>query len=226
MLRLLQRASGTTVRTLPDSGDRAPSRRAAAPPGVDEGPRAERQLALRGGPEAHPRGEPQHDLRGGALPEHRRVLGPRHRDVPDPRRHVHARVPVLLRPLRQAGAARRTRSSRCASRRRRSAMQLKHVVVTSVDRDDLPDRGAGHYAATIRALQARVPEASVEVLTPDFLGVEEEALASSSPSGRKCSTTTSRPCAGSTVACAAPRRRTTRRCGCWRARRSWRATRC
>ena len=56
-------------------------------------------------------------------------------------------------------------------------MGLKHVVVTSVDRDDLPDRGAGHFAATIRALKAKLPESSVEVLTPDFLGVEEEALA-------------------------------------------------
>jgi lipoyl synthase len=55
-------------------------------------------------------------------------------------------------------------------------MQLKHVVVTSVDRDDVPDRGAGHYAATIRALKAKLPNASVEVLTPDFLGIEEEAL--------------------------------------------------
>src|SRR5213596_425679 len=55
-------------------------------------------------------------------------------------------------------------------------MGLKHVVVTSVDRDDVPDRGAGHYAATIRALKARVPGASIEVLTPDFLGVEEDAL--------------------------------------------------
>src|SRR6188472_766319 len=55
-------------------------------------------------------------------------------------------------------------------------MGLKHVVVTSVDRDDVPDRGAGHYAATIRALKAKLPLASVEVLTPDFLDVEEEAL--------------------------------------------------
>ena len=55
-------------------------------------------------------------------------------------------------------------------------MDLKHVVVTSVDRDDVPDRGAGHYAATIRALKRKLPDASVEVLTPDFLGVEEEAL--------------------------------------------------
>ena len=55
-------------------------------------------------------------------------------------------------------------------------MELKHVVVTSVDRDDVPDRGAGHYAATIRALKKKLPGASVEVLTPDFLDVEEQAL--------------------------------------------------
>ena len=55
-------------------------------------------------------------------------------------------------------------------------MGLKHVVVTSVDRDDVEDKGAGHYAATIRALKAKVPDASIEVLTPDFLGVEEAAL--------------------------------------------------
>ena len=56
-------------------------------------------------------------------------------------------------------------------------MGLSHVVVTSVDRDDVPDRGAAHYAATIRALQRKLPGATVEILTPDFLGVEEEALA-------------------------------------------------
>src|SRR5919204_1132918 len=55
-------------------------------------------------------------------------------------------------------------------------MGLKHVVVTSVDRDDLEDKGAGHYAATIRALKHKLPQATVEVLTPDFLGAEEEAL--------------------------------------------------
>src|ERR1051325_10560918 len=70
--------------------------------------------------------------------------------------------PPPLEPLRLAQTAAR--------------MGLKHVVVTSVDRDDIPDRGAGHYAATIRALKAKVPGASVEVLTPDFLGVEEDAL--------------------------------------------------
>ena len=55
-------------------------------------------------------------------------------------------------------------------------IELQHVVVTSVDRDDVPDRGARHFAATIRAIKMKLPEASVEVLTPDFLGVEEEAL--------------------------------------------------
>ena len=46
---------------------------------------------------------------------------------------------------------------------------LAHVVVTSVDRDDLPDGGAGHFAATIRAIRAAAPTTTIEVLTPDFL---------------------------------------------------------
>jgi lipoic acid synthetase len=71
--------------------------------------------------------------------------------------------PDPLEPLRLAQTA--------------AQMGLTHVVVTSVDRDDLPDRGAGHYAATIRALRRKLPAATVEVLTPDFLGYEEEALA-------------------------------------------------
>jgi lipoic acid synthetase len=70
--------------------------------------------------------------------------------------------PDPLEPLRLATTAER--------------MGLKHVVVTSVDRDDLEDKGAAHYAATIRALKRKLPAASVEVLTPDFLGYEEEAL--------------------------------------------------
>ncbi len=46
---------------------------------------------------------------------------------------------------------------------------LQHVVVTSVDRDDLADGGAGHFAAVIRAIRMRTPETIIEVLTPDFL---------------------------------------------------------
>ena len=48
-------------------------------------------------------------------------------------------------------------------------MELAHVVVTSVDRDDLDDGGAGHFAAVIRAVRKRSPETTIEVLTPDFL---------------------------------------------------------
>jgi lipoic acid synthetase len=47
---------------------------------------------------------------------------------------------------------------------------LRHVVVTSVDRDDLPDGGAGHFAATAAAIKRRLPTCTVEVLTPDFKG--------------------------------------------------------
>ncbi|MGN6100005.1 MAG: lipoyl synthase [Devosia sp.] len=46
---------------------------------------------------------------------------------------------------------------------------LNHVVITSVDRDDLPDGGANHFAAVIRAIRAMTPETTIEVLTPDFL---------------------------------------------------------
>jgi lipoyl synthase len=59
-------------------------------------------------------------------------------------------------PARVAEAARR--------------MGLAHVVVTSVDRDDLPDQGAGHFAATIEAIRRALPAAVIEVLTPDFRG--------------------------------------------------------
>lgn len=51
-------------------------------------------------------------------------------------------------------------------------MQLKYVVLTSVDRDDLIDGGAGHYAACIRAIHERSPHTAVEALTPDFSGSE------------------------------------------------------
>jgi lipoyl synthase len=80
------------------------------------------------------------------------VLSGRHGDPLDP-----------LEPGKVASAAAR--------------MGLGHVVVTSVDRDDLPDRGAEHWAKTIRALRRRLPDATVEVLTPDFLGHAEQALA-------------------------------------------------
>jgi lipoic acid synthetase len=50
-------------------------------------------------------------------------------------------------------------------------MKLKYIVLTSVNRDDLPDGGAGHYAACVRAIRMRNPHTAVEALTPDFQGV-------------------------------------------------------
>lgn len=47
---------------------------------------------------------------------------------------------------------------------------LKHVVITSVNRDDLPDGGAAHMRATVEAVHQQLPDADIEVLTPDFLG--------------------------------------------------------
>lgn len=56
-----------------------------------------------------------------------------------------------------------------------AAMALEHVVITSVNRDELPDGGAGIYAETIRRIRDSVPGCSIEVLIPDFKG-EEDAL--------------------------------------------------
>ncbi|WP_442753704.1 lipoyl synthase [Methylocystis sp. JAN1] len=63
------------------------------------------------------------------------------------------------------------------------ALGLSHVVVTSVDRDDLPDGGAAHFAATIQAIREACPGATIEVLTPDFLRKEEalERVVSAGP---------------------------------------------
>ena len=73
---------------------------------------------------------------------------------------AHGRPPVtdLEEPRRVAEAA--------------AVMNLRHAVITSVDRDDLPDFGAGIFADTIRLIHQRMPTCSVEVLVPDFQGDE------------------------------------------------------
>lgn len=58
-----------------------------------------------------------------------------------------------------------------------AAMGLTYVVITSVDRDDLRDGGAGHFAACLRAVRAETPQTKLEVLVPDFRGREAAALA-------------------------------------------------
>ncbi len=62
-------------------------------------------------------------------------------------------------------------------------MNLRYVVITSVDRDDLPDHGSGHFAAVVRAIAAVHPETKVETLVPDFGGIAHhmDTLAAARP---------------------------------------------
>ncbi len=76
-------------------------------------------------------------------------------------RHGAPKPPDPLEPAHVAGAIR--------------AMELAHVVITSVDRDDLPDFGAAHFAVTIAETRKRSPGCGIEVLIPDFQG-DEQAL--------------------------------------------------
>jgi len=57
-----------------------------------------------------------------------------------------------------------------------SKLKLNHVVITSVDRDDLSDGGSEHFVKTIRAIKKRSPDTTIEILTPDFLRCEDNAL--------------------------------------------------
>ena len=57
-----------------------------------------------------------------------------------------------------------------------SKLRLNHVVITSVDRDDLTDGGSEHFVKTIRAIRKRSPNTTIEILTPDFLRCEDDAL--------------------------------------------------
>jgi lipoic acid synthetase len=58
---------------------------------------------------------------------------------------------------------------------------LKYVVLTSVDRDDLPDRGAGHFGSCLGALRQKIPDAAVEVLVPDYTSPELAPIGAQGP---------------------------------------------
>ncbi|MDD7258182.1 MAG: lipoyl synthase [Prevotellaceae bacterium] len=60
-------------------------------------------------------------------------------------------------------------------------MQLKHCVVTSVDRDDLPDKGAAHWAETVREIRRENPEVVIEVLIPDYRGENLQTVLDAKP---------------------------------------------
>jgi lipoyl synthase len=87
------------------------------------------------------------------LSEYRRVLGQEARHLHDHGRHLHPRLRLLQRQDRAARGARCRRAGECRGGDRK--LGLAHVVITSVDRDDLADGGAEHFAQTIRAIRAR-----------------------------------------------------------------------
>ena len=91
-------------------------------------------------------------------------------------------------------------------------MGLRHAVITSVDRDDLPDYGASVWCGVIRSIRMQAPETKIECLTPDFRG-EEMPLAKVIAERRTSSTTTSRSRRGCTRSRAAARRGSAR-CAC------------
>ena len=137
--------------------------------------------------------QPAHDLRGGALPEHRRVLGPRHRDLPDPRRHVHARLPLLLRPLRQARApAGPARAAAARADRGADGPEARRRHVGRPRRRARPRR---------RPLRGDDPRAQAQgarrrrsrCSRPTSSASRRRRSAPCSPRGRTSSTTTSRP---------------------------------
>ena len=100
------------------------------------------------------------------VPEPLGMLEQRHRHLHDRRRPLHARLRLLRRHHRQALPA----GSRRAGPRAEAAqrLRLRHVVITAVARDDLPDGGADHFRRTIEAVRALSPDTVIEVLTPDF----------------------------------------------------------
>ena len=77
--------------------------------------------------------------------------------------HVQVGAPAPLDPLEPEHLARAAKE-----------LDLEYLVVTSVNRDDLPDGGASHFAAAIRAMREHSPKTRVEVLIPDFQGVERD----------------------------------------------------
>ena len=116
--------------------------------------------------------EAAHRVRGSALPEHRRVLAPRHGDVHDHGRRLHARVRLLQRHARRADTARRrTNRHKLAQRstRWRSNTSSSPASTATTCPTSAPDILRRRFARSRRVR----PECRVEVLIPDFQGQEE-----------------------------------------------------
>jgi len=118
--------------------------------------------------EAHRAREQTRDgLRGSELSQHWRVLGEEARDLHDHGRYLHSRLAFCNVRTGLPGPLDADEPVKVAEAV--AKLGLEHVVVTSVDRDDLSDGGAAHFAATIAAIRATSPGTTIEILTPDFL---------------------------------------------------------
>ena len=146
------KTSGTTTMTTRRKKKRN-ERAAARPPGLDQGPRADGR-ALRSPAGAHARPRAAHRVRGGALPEHRRVLEPRHRDLHDPRRRLHARLRLLRGQDGASAASSRSRGAAPGRGRGRP-----HGAAPRRDHLGQPRRPAGRRGVVLCRLHPRDPGA-------------------------------------------------------------------
>jgi lipoic acid synthetase len=96
----------------------------------------------------------------------------RHGD--DPGRYLHPRLRLLQRQDRHAARRRPARAEHVATAA--AELGLEHIVVTSVDRDDLPDGGASQFVKVIQALRRNTPSTTIEILTPDFRNKSQAAV--------------------------------------------------
>ena len=110
---------------------------------------------------------PAHHLQQRPLPQPGRMLEPQDRDLHDPGRHLHPRLPLLRHP-NGASSSHPIPTNPARVAESVALMKLRYVVVTSVTRDDLPDGGAAHWAATVEAIRAQNPDAVIELLIPDL----------------------------------------------------------
>ena len=143
---------------------------------------------------------PAHGVRGSELPEHRRVLEPRHRDVHDPRRHLHAFMRLLQRRARHAAGRRippnRSTSPARSTRWRWTTWSSPRSIVTTC-RTAAQRTSHGPSPRPAHAC----PQCRIEVLIPDFKGDEARTADRARRAARTSSTTTSKP----SRACTAPR---------------------
>ena len=129
---------------------------------------------IRGNQSSDGKKRPALCVRRGLLPEPCRMLQPRYRDLYDPRRDLYPAVARSVTSRMDAGRAMQT--SHKSWRKTIADMGLRYVVVTSVDRDDLRDGGAQHFADCISAIREKNPSIKIETLVPDFRGRMDRAL--------------------------------------------------